>query len=152
MDEEIKKKLSSADTWLRGFFMLLFVVVLGATKAIVVGLVIFQFLTRLITGTVNERLVSFCEKLAQYISQTVLYLCYVTEDKPFPFNDWPTSSIIDSSVDKTKQKPAKNKTSGSGTESGTGSGTGSGNNADGTVTASSPIPSSTKPNEPANYQ
>lgn len=139
MDEEIKKKLSSADTWLRGFFMLLFVIVLGAAKAIVVGLVIFQFLTRLLAGTVNERLVSFSQNLAQYISQTVLYICYVTEERPFPFSDWPTSSIVDDTASKTKKNPAKKKAA-------------EPNNDAESTTSGSPIPNNAKPDEPVSYQ
>ncbi len=135
MDEEIKKKLSSADTWLRGFFMLLFVIVLGAAKAIVVGLVIFQFLTRLLAGTVNERLVSFSQNLAQYISQTVLYICYVTEERPFPFSDWPTSNIVNDTASKTKKKPSAAEP----------------NNDVKNTTADSPIPNNAKPDEPS-YQ
>ncbi len=143
MDEEIKKKLSNADTWLRGFFMLLFVIVLGAAKGVVVGLVIFQFLTRLLTGAVNERLVHFSEHLAQYISQTVLYICYVTEEKPYPFSDWPTSSVINSTVTKPKKKPSKKKAAESSDNV---------DNVKDSATADKPIANNAKPDEPINYQ
>jgi len=142
MDEEIKKKLSSTDTWSRGFFMLLFVIVLWSAKALVAGIVIFQFLTRLLAGAVNERLVGFSANLAQFISEIVLFVTYVSDEKPFPFNDWPAVSVTPSSeTPKTKKKPAKKKTSET--------------NNDNTTTGitDSPIPNSAKkPDDPVSYQ
>lgn len=91
MDDEIKEKLGNTDVWSRGLYMLLFILILGLTKFVVGVVVLFQFLTNLFTGSCNDRLTDFGQRLAQYLSQTVLFLCYSTEEKPFPFSDWPTS-------------------------------------------------------------
>lgn len=109
MDEEIKQKLTNTDTWIRGLYMLLFLLMLGITKFIVGGLVIFQFLSTLFTGSCNERLVEFGQNLAQYTAQIILFVCYGTEEKPYPFNDWPTSNLI-STTPKTKPKTKKKTT------------------------------------------
>ncbi|NOX42672.1 MAG: DUF4389 domain-containing protein [Gammaproteobacteria bacterium] len=115
MDDEIKQKLTNTNTWIRGLYMLLFLVVLGVTKFIVGALVVFQFLSTLFTGSCNERLVEFGQNLAQYIAQIVLFVCYGTEEKPYPFSDWPTSSLINTTVNtapktKTKKKTTTKKT------------------------------------------
>jgi hypothetical protein len=106
MDEEIKEKLSDTNTWLRGLYMLLFIFILGLTKFVVGALVIFQFINSLFTGSANERLINFGQNLAQYISQTVLFLCYSTEEKPFPFNDWPSQQTL-KKAPATKKKTSK---------------------------------------------
>jgi len=107
MDEEIKEKLSNTNTWIRGLYMLLFLFIMGAAKFAIGVLVLFQFLTHLFAGNINERLVSFSSSLAQYISQIILYVCYVTEEKPFPFNDWPTPDLTNTAKTPTETtKPA----------------------------------------------
>ena len=132
MDEEIKEKLSDTGTWLRGLYMLLFIFILGLTKFVVGALVIFQFVNSLFTGSANERLVEFGQNLAQYISQTVLFLCYSTEEKPFPFNDWPSQQA------RKRTPAAKKKTS---TETPTES-----------VQQAHPTPDKKEGDEPVNYQ
>ena len=91
MDEEIKEKLSNTETWIRGLYIVLFLLLLGISKIIIGALVLFQFITSLFTGSANERLMEFSQSLATYVSQIILYLGYASDEKPFPFNDWPTA-------------------------------------------------------------
>lgn len=106
MDEEIKEKLSNTDTWIRGIYILLFMLILGVTKVIIGAMVIFQFLSSLVTGCANERIAEFGKTLATYIEQIILYLSYSSNEKPFPFNDWPTATQS-SSADKPKKRTVK---------------------------------------------
>jgi len=107
MDEEIKEKISDTNTWLRGLYMLLFIFIMGLTKFVVGALVLFQFLNSLFTGSANERLVEFGQNLAQYISLIVLFLCYSTDEKPFPFDDWPSQQTRKKAPVATKKKTTK---------------------------------------------
>jgi hypothetical protein len=132
MDEEIKEKLSDTGTWLRGLYMLLFIFILGLTKFVVGALVIFQFFNSLFTGSANERLVDFGQNLAEYISQTVLFLCYSSEEKPFPFNDWP-SQHARKRTPAAKKKTSKKTSTKSEQET-------------------NPIPDTKEGDEPVNYQ
>ncbi len=89
MNEELKFNLTSSKHWLRLVYMLLFSLILHVSSLIVWVLVIVQFLFALITGNDNGNLRRFGDSLSQYIFQTLQFLTYNTEDKPFPFADWP---------------------------------------------------------------
>jgi hypothetical protein len=51
-----------------------------------------QFLFSLITGEDNLPLRRFGHSLSTYIYDVLKFLCYSSEEKPFPFADWPESS------------------------------------------------------------
>ena len=50
---------------------------------------VIQFLIMLLNDTPNARLVSFGRSMGRYLNQIVNFLTFVTEEIPFPFNDWP---------------------------------------------------------------
>jgi len=93
----MRKYLTDRDTWIRGFFMLLFSLLLFALayspiRIVVSAIVLFQFGTMLLVGKPNQRLLDFGYSLAIYVFQIIAYLTYNTDKKPFPFNDWPNRS------------------------------------------------------------
>jgi len=88
-DGEWKEKVLSADHWLRFVFMVLFAGIACVASYVVAVLIIIQFIFALFTGNSNDRLRSFGASLSQYIFQILSFLTYNSEDKPFPFADWP---------------------------------------------------------------
>lgn len=89
-NEELKSNLLSSRHWLRLVFMLLFAALLQVAGIIMWVLVILQFVFSLITGQDNANLRSFGHSLSTFIYQTLKFLTYNSEEKPFPFADWPT--------------------------------------------------------------
>ncbi len=87
--QEIKTHLSNRATWLRALFMLLFVVIFNLAELVLGVAVLFQFVHALITGRSNARVGNLGESLGRYVYQILRYLTYNTEDRPFPFADWP---------------------------------------------------------------
>ncbi len=88
--EQIRENLLSLNSWLRGFFMLLYAVACYVA-IIVTGIVmLFQFGVVLLTGKINDRLLPLGQSLSIYIHQILLYLTYNSDEKPFPFSSWPT--------------------------------------------------------------
>src|SRR5690606_13169664 len=87
--EELKSNLTSSKHWLRLLFMVLFAVILYIAFIVMAVLVMLQFLFSLISGRDNWNLREFGQSLAQYIYQTLRFLTYNSEVKPFPFDDWP---------------------------------------------------------------
>lgn len=87
--DNIKANVLAPDHWIRLLFMILFGVVLQVASLIVGAVVVLQFLFALTTGSDNENLRSFGANLTQYISDTLRFLTYNSEEKPFPFSDWP---------------------------------------------------------------
>jgi hypothetical protein len=94
-NEEISwsERLLSADHWLRFVFMILFAIILSVAGYIMGALVLLQFFWALITGEANEKLKRFGSSLSQFIFQALRFLTYNTEEKPFPFADWPEPSF-----------------------------------------------------------
>lgn len=86
-----KERLLSADHWLRFVFMVLFAIILGLVSYVITVLVILQFIWALVSGEGNDKLREFGSSLSQYIYQILRFLTYNSEDKPFPFADWPES-------------------------------------------------------------
>jgi len=76
-------------TWVRGLYMVLFVVFYSITEILVTVVVVFQFLHVLLTGRQNERLLSFGNSLSIYVYEMMSFFTYNSEEKPFPFGEWP---------------------------------------------------------------
>lgn len=89
VEPSMKERLLSTDHWLRFVFMLLFAVILSVSGYVFFVLVVVQFLWALITGESNSKLREFGCNLSLYIYQILRFLTYNSEDKPFPFSDWP---------------------------------------------------------------
>ncbi|TQV67676.1 DUF4389 domain-containing protein [Exilibacterium tricleocarpae] len=94
MDDKLKSNITSSKHWLRFLFMLLFALLLQVATAIMWVLVILQFLFALITGKDNAKLRAFGSSLCIYIYESLQFLTYNREDKPFPFADWPEPEIV----------------------------------------------------------
>jgi len=89
MKDELKANMTSAESWKRGFFMLLFLLFYSLAEMVVLAIALFQFGSSLITGSINEQLKRFGASLSVYIYQIMGYLTYNTEEKVYPFGDWP---------------------------------------------------------------
>ncbi|MDF1535722.1 MAG: DUF4389 domain-containing protein [bacterium] len=89
---QFTENLTRGQTWLRGLFMLLFVMIYGVTEVLVAAVVILQFFFVLFSGRQNERLRSFGRSLSTFVYQIMSYWTYNSEEKPFPFSPWPGSS------------------------------------------------------------
>ena len=91
MENNWKDSLKSESFWLRSLFMLLFIVVYRIVDLVVLLVTISQWVYVLLTGDANASLSRFARGLANYVSQIIRFLSYSTEEKPFPFSDWPTA-------------------------------------------------------------
>ncbi|GLQ30074.1 DUF4389 domain-containing protein [Litoribrevibacter albus] len=77
---------------LRLAFMVLFAVIYRLLDVVLLLLVIAQYLFHLLTDKDNETLRQLGDGISCYYYQIFQYLTYNTEEKPFPFSDWPTTS------------------------------------------------------------
>jgi hypothetical protein len=89
MNNELKKKLTSVDKWLRLLFMVIYLVVNYAGQFIIWILAAVQFVFMLLTGSANQNLLSFTRGLNAFCYHILRYATYNTHDKPFPFSSWP---------------------------------------------------------------
>lgn len=89
MDAEMKERLTSRDLWMRALYMLFFVIAYSVAEIVLTLVVIFQFLTVLFTGSANEAALRFGHNLGIYVRQILQFETFNSEDRPFPFADWP---------------------------------------------------------------
>ncbi|MFV1993394.1 MAG: DUF4389 domain-containing protein [Acidiferrobacterales bacterium] len=101
MDEELKQNITEHGTWIRAFYMIIFFLVYSVAEAVLAAVVIFQFLSRLFTGKINEKLLALGANLSMFAYEILMFLTYNSETKPFPFGDWPQNTT-------NRESPAKN--------------------------------------------
>tara|TARA_R110002073_G_scaffold252940_2_gene415512 strand:- start:65 stop:571 length:507 start_codon:yes stop_codon:yes gene_type:complete len=94
---EIVDNIKQPSVWVRVLFMIVFGV---ASYLLLIPLIIIlsiaQVAFALITGEVNANLKYFSASLDLYVSQIVRFLTSLSEEKPFPFSDFP--QVEDSSL------------------------------------------------------
>ena len=89
MSDNVKENIKSPTTWSRALYMLLFVFIYHVAEVVLAAVVLFQLLVVIFTGQANVRLLGFGQGLGTFIYQIVRFLTYNSEDRPFPFGDWP---------------------------------------------------------------
>ncbi|MBL8497967.1 DUF4389 domain-containing protein [Nitrosomonas sp. JL21] len=92
MKEEIKERLQRNETWQRGLYMLFFIIIYGVSKFVIIAIIIFQFITIILSGNTNEQLLKFGQNLSTYLYQITQFLTFNSEEHPFPFNKWPNGA------------------------------------------------------------
>jgi hypothetical protein len=89
MSNDVKQNLQSQSTWMRGLYMLIYAVCCTIAEIVLSAVVVFQFLLKLFTGDINERLRKLGQGLSTYIYQVLQYLTFNSEYQPYPFGAWP---------------------------------------------------------------
>lgn len=75
---------------LRVFWMLVFTLVWYVAEVVLAVVVILQLAFRLVQGKVNFELLQLGNSLSQYLAQIGQFGSFNSEEKPWPFSDWPT--------------------------------------------------------------
>lgn len=86
---QLKHNLTSGDHWLRLVFMVLFVILLEVAGIVMLATIVLQFFFSIVSGSANGNLRRLGSQIASYIYQILQFLIYNTEEKPFPFAEWP---------------------------------------------------------------
>ncbi len=107
MQEDIKKNLKNISAWQRLLFMLLFVVFMTVAAVVMTAVIVFQILVNLLTGRSNARALELGQSLARYIYDIWLYLSYNTQERPYPFADWPSGAQAPEPTRSAKPAPKK---------------------------------------------
>lgn len=75
----------------RIFWMLIFVLAWHVAEIVLAVVVVLQLCCRLLQGVPNVDLLRFGDGLSQYLAQIGRFGSFNSEEKPWPFADWPTS-------------------------------------------------------------
>ena len=90
MTQQGNEASTANNIWLRGLFMILFGILYSLAGTVLVVMAVLQFILVLTGSAPNARLLSFGRDLGSYVQQIVSFQTFNTEEKPFPFADWPS--------------------------------------------------------------
>ena len=93
MSKEISH--DSDNIWIRGAFILLFAFIYSAAEMVMIAVVVVQFLSIAIKKEKNEKILSFGADLSEFLYQIFRFLSFSSNQRPFPFADWPKGKIGD---------------------------------------------------------
>ena len=88
-DRDWVENLKAGETWARGAFVFLFLLVLWLVRVLVVLLAALQFGATLITGRPVALALPFGRSLSSYIHQIALFVTYNSDQRPWPWSAWP---------------------------------------------------------------
>jgi len=80
--------------WMRVLFVALFWVVFYLTQFVVGVVALAQCVFTLISGSPNLHLMKFGDSLSRYVQEILQYITFNTDKRPFPFTDFPKSSLV----------------------------------------------------------
>lgn len=75
--------------------MLIYAVIDSIVRLLLWLVIILQAASVLITGTTNVNILKFGRSLAAYHYHLLLFLTFNTEQLPFPFSDWSTTTHLE---------------------------------------------------------
>ena len=83
------KALVNPQHWIRLLLMIIYLFVNYFVRFAIIFIAIIQFFFVLLTNNSNEQLLVFSKSLARFSYQIMVFVLYVSEEKPFPFTPWP---------------------------------------------------------------
>ncbi|TNF08352.1 MAG: DUF4389 domain-containing protein [Gammaproteobacteria bacterium] len=94
MNEETKANLLNTGTWIRLLYMILFALLLVLARLVILAVAVLQFIFVLVTAKPNLPLLELGQGVAKWALQAFLFLTYNSDEKPYPFTDWPETQIV----------------------------------------------------------
>lgn len=108
MSDELKENIKDQGTWMRGLYILMYAIIYSVTEIVIALVVIIQFLFVLITRQANEKLLTLGANLSTFIYQILSYVTFNSDERPFPFSDFPENTPANAPAPK-KKKVVKKK-------------------------------------------
>jgi len=84
-----KSSATSDVFWLRTIYTVIFLLVAKTLDLLLITITLTQWLFRLFSGDNQKTLKNFSFSLGMYYQQVTHYLTGCSEEKPFPFKEWP---------------------------------------------------------------
>ena len=103
-----KEEILKTSKWIRFLFMVLYAFAINFALTICIGLGFVQFLFVLFTSKVNSSIANINSYIIEFFNDSLAFLLFQTEDKPFPFkNNSDQETIID--ADQIEEASSENK-------------------------------------------
>ncbi len=75
---------------LKILYLILFYLIYRITDLVLLLVVFVQTLLNIASGEPSQSIKEFGKSLGVYLQQISEYLSYASDEKPYPFSDWPT--------------------------------------------------------------
>ncbi len=82
---------SNKNTWTRGLFMLIFIVLFKIAETVLSLLAVIQFFWLLFNKEPNASLKKFGISLGNWMLEVVDFQSCASDEKPFPWKEWPSA-------------------------------------------------------------
>ncbi|MBL6946450.1 MAG: DUF4389 domain-containing protein [Rhodospirillales bacterium] len=105
-ERSVLDHVQNKDTWLRLVFMILYGIVFVISKYVVFLAAAVQFLFKLFTGKVQPQIQGLGFSLAVFLRETTEYLTFRSEQKSYPWADWPSDTVGDNAAPEPVTDPA----------------------------------------------
>ena len=89
-----KDEILKSSKWIRFIFMVLYAFALNFVLPICIGLAVIQFLFVLFTSKVNPSIANVNSYVIEFFQDSLSFLLFQTEQKPFPFKNNPEEEVI----------------------------------------------------------
>lgn len=87
--DQVKQNILSGHQWLRMLFMVGYILASWVVTIVLLATVLVQTVIVLITGETNHNLRRFGILCGVFMHQIIHFLVYGSDEKPFPFSDFP---------------------------------------------------------------
>lgn len=74
-------------------YLFLFYCIYGLTDVVLLAITIMQTLLNIFSNEPSQSLMRVGMSLGLYVKQITEFLTYASEEKPFPFSDWPEPGL-----------------------------------------------------------
>ena len=89
-----KEEILKTSKWIRFIFMVVYAFVSNFALTISIGLAFIQFLFVLFTSKVNESIASINSHIIDFFNDSIAFLLFQTEEKPFPFKSTSKDEVV----------------------------------------------------------
>ena len=86
---EVTERRDRRPIWIRGAFMIFFLIAFGIAQGLLALTAVVQFLSLLIAGKPNVFLTNFGRSLGLWLGETARFQSAATDERPFPWAAWP---------------------------------------------------------------
>ena len=93
-----REEILNTSKWIRFLFMLGYAFAINFVISISIGLAFIQFLFFLFTSKPNTAIANFNTHLIEFVNDTLAFLLFTTEEKPFPFKKEDEEVVTESEI------------------------------------------------------
>ena len=90
--DKMKANVKNVDTWVRGLFIVIYGIIFYVLFWVIWLVVIFQFLMKVVMGSLNPNILNFSKGLTCCAFQILQYVTFQSDERPWPFGPWPSAA------------------------------------------------------------